>query len=133
SDFIQRYCPGAALDDNFSATQSRHLRRHPELKWMKAKRNDPVTRKRAEIFACYDFAKANVTARLIDINFGFGRTNRRPIWMAALRGDESARSRRRIEKVHRRVGVKISAKTAATDIMTTTQRHGPRQRKLLYR
>src|SRR5947209_15875481 len=30
SDFIQRYRPGAALDDDFSATQSRHLRRHPK-------------------------------------------------------------------------------------------------------
>src|SRR5439155_4584873 len=124
SDFIQRYCPGAALDDDFSATQSRHLRRHPELKWMKAKRNDPVTRKRAEIFACYDFAKANVTARLIDINFGFGRTNRRPIWTAALRGDEVAGSRRRIEEVHGGGGGEIGCKNPEMKIWLPKNRRG---------
>src|SRR6266536_535535 len=100
ADFIWRYCPRTALDDYFSATQSWHLRRHPELKGMKTKRDDPVASERSEIFACSDFAKANVAARLIDINFGFGRANYRPMWMTALRGDEVATSWQRIEQVH---------------------------------
>src|SRR5947209_593822 len=124
SDFIRRYRPGAALDDDFSATQSRHVRRHPKLKRVKTKRDDPVTSERSEIFACFDFAKTNVTARLIDINFGFGRANYRPTWMAALRGDEVATSRQRIEQVHGRGGGEIGGEKTKMKTRSSEKRLG---------
>src|ERR1700730_1635796 len=81
SDLIQRYRPGPALDDYFSATQSRHVRRHPELKWVKTKWNDPVASKGTEIFVRAPFAQGDVAARWIDIDFGFRRRDNTPAWI----------------------------------------------------
>src|SRR5207248_6704206 len=59
--------PAAALDNDAPATQSRCMRRQPELERMKPERNDPIAGKRTEILAIG--AKRNV-AILLDENFG---------------------------------------------------------------
>src|SRR5437660_12281484 len=47
SDFIQRYRPGAALDDDLSATQSRHGRRDRTFEGVQTKRDAPGSGERA--------------------------------------------------------------------------------------
>src|SRR5438046_5312386 len=51
AQFFSSHNPRAPLHDHFSATQPRHLRRHTELKRVKAERDSPRPRKRPQILA----------------------------------------------------------------------------------
>src|SRR5438132_4135463 len=59
--------PAAALDNDAPATESRCMRRQPELERMKPKRNDPIAGKRSEILA---IGTKRDVAVLLDKNFG---------------------------------------------------------------
>src|SRR5207253_5904394 len=83
--FLTRNRPGATLDNDASATQSRCMRRQSELERMKSKRNDPIAGKGPEIFAIG--AKGDV-AILLDENLSLRWRNGVPARIAALRRSE---------------------------------------------
>src|SRR5207237_5134280 len=74
--------PAAALDNDAPATESRCMRRQPELERMKPKRNDPIAGKRSEILAIG--AKRDV-AILLNENLGLRWQNRVPARIITLR------------------------------------------------
>src|SRR5207249_10562813 len=67
ADFLNRDRPSLTLDNDPAAAQSWCVGREAELERMKAERDDPVARKRSEIFAVG--AKRDI-ALVIDENFG---------------------------------------------------------------
>src|SRR5206468_4845628 len=108
--FFARDGPRAPLHNDTPTAQARRMRRQPKLEWMKAERNDPCARKGAEVFACSHFAKTNVAARLIDINFCLCRRERAPTRVRPLRRDKIGKFRKRIKKANSSVGREIRRK-----------------------
>src|SRR5438128_5188779 len=122
AQFVLRHRPGPTLNNHFATTQTRHLRRHSKLKGVEAERSYPRARKRSEVFTRSYFAKANITARFIDINFGFRRRGGAPSWIRALRSDKIRELRHGIEKPHRRVRSKIRREKTEMETRATAGR-----------
>jgi len=81
--FFLRHNPRAALHDYFSATQPRHLRRHPEQEWMKTKWKINCARTSRDIGDSQPCASKHHVC-WIDINFRLGWRNNLPMLFASL-------------------------------------------------
>ena len=101
--------PAAALDNDAPATQSRCMRRQPELERMKPERNDPIAGKGPEVLAIG--AKRDV-AIWLDENLGLRWRNGMPAWITALCRSENRLLGQRIENPHRGVRGKIGGEEA---------------------
>src|ERR1700730_13234192 len=102
--FLSRNRPASTLDNHAPATQSRCMRRQPELERVKPKRNDPIAGKGPEILAVG--AKRDVTI-LLDENLSLRWRNGVPARIAPLRGNEDGLLRQGIENPHRSMRGKI--------------------------
>src|SRR5205085_753895 len=114
--------PAFPLHDYFSAAQTRRVRRESKLEWMKAERNYPRARERAEMLPIVDLADANVAGRFVDINFRISRRDFSPLWICALGRDKIGKVRHGIEQANSGVGCEIGGEETEMEIRSSEHR-----------
>src|SRR5205085_945709 len=118
--------PAFPLHNDFSAAQTRRVRRESKLEWMKAERNHPRARERTEMFPIVDLADANVAGRFVDINLRISRRDFSPLRISALGRDKVGKVRHGVEQANR--GVRCEIGGEETKMKIRSSKHCARER-----
>src|SRR5438067_2562745 len=82
---------------------------------MKSKRNHPITRERAEIFACRGMTQTDIATCLLDVSFSFCRPKSSPGGISALRRNKSGEFTHGIKHANGGMGCEISRKKSEVE------------------